>query len=456
MIPKALTTYLLIFLFNSAFLSFADTDYRSKFLRDKLYLEYSNDHESVGREISNTNYYDYTQKSPTLVREKNHQRYTSKQKPPLNQADRRARTNNYPSDYLGNQSKRTTQSTPSYQPSSYAVSNSSLNSAIDRLEEVVSKLKKLRNNSETQSKDRQKSEPEYQHNPQPSSTFEYPSKDLRTESEPQFNKNQISESEYQYISPQPSSNFEYTNKSPASTKPTGDKNTDSVEVAVPESSRKTLLGRRYWTIGYMHENLKDYEWEGNGLVTELSFANAFGISKNLSFGLRFSYSSGGSGDKAVDIASTMYEQAGLSPPPGVLSAAKESWSDVGRSHSNLFLSYQFNPLLELGFAPHLGVSLGYYADQVKSISDSSYVLSNMGVGNIEWGYGTSFSVSLGAEYLISDGFSILSDLSIQNIDPTVILSVGGGWLFTESLGLVGAMKFGQKYFSYITDFYWHF
>ena len=151
----------------------------------------------------------------------------------------------------------------------------------------------MRNNSETQSKERQKSEPKYQYNPQPSSTFEYSSQDLRTESEPQFNKNQISESEYQYISPQPSSNFEYTDKRPASTKPTEEKNTDSVEVAVPESSRKTLLGRRYWTIGYMHESLKDYEWEGNGMVTELSFANAFGISKNLSFGLRFSYSSGG-------------------------------------------------------------------------------------------------------------------------------------------------------------------
>ena len=100
----------------------------------------------------------------------------------------------------------------------------------------------MRNNSETQSKERQKSEPEYQYNPQPSSTFEYPSKDLKTESEPQFNKNQISETEYQYISPQPSSNFEYTDKSPASTKPIKEKNTDSEEVAVPESSRKLFWG----------------------------------------------------------------------------------------------------------------------------------------------------------------------------------------------------------------------
>ena len=477
MFPKTHTTCLVIFFLSSAFVSFAGTDYRSKFLRDKLYLEYSSDNDQLGREVSNTNYYDYTPKSPALVREKNHQRYKSEQKPATNATDIRARTNNYrsdylhspstnsyrshadierKSDYLGDQNKRPTQSTPSYQPSSYAVSNSSLNSAIDRLEEVVSKLKRLRNNSETQSKERQKSEPEYQYNPQPSSTFEYPSQDLKTESEPQFNKNQISETEYQYISPQPSSNFEYTDKSPASTKPTEGKNTDSVEVAVPESSRKTFLGRRYWTIGYMHESLKDYEWEGNGYVTELSFANAFGISKNLSFGLRFSYSSGDAGDKAVDIASTMYERAGLSPPPGFLSLAKESWSDVGRSHSNLFLSYQFDPLLELGFVPHLGISLGYYADQVKSISDSSDYVLNRGVGNLEWGYGTSYSISLGAEYLISDDFSILSDLSIQNIDPTVILSLGGGWLFTESLGLVGKMKFGQKYFSYITDFYWHF
>ena len=115
----------------------------------------------MGREVSNTNNFDYTPKSPALVREKNHLN-TSEQKPATNETDRRPRTNDYrsdyirspltnsyrshadvekESDYLGDQNKRPTQSTPSYQPSSYAVSDSSLNSAIDRLEEVVSKLK---------------------------------------------------------------------------------------------------------------------------------------------------------------------------------------------------------------------------------------------------------------------------------------------------------------------------
>ena len=100
MFPKTHTTCLVIFFLSSAFVSFADTDYRSKFLRDKLYLEYSSDNDQLGREVSNTNYYDYTQKSPALVREKNHQRYKSDQKPATNATDIRARTNNYRSDYL--------------------------------------------------------------------------------------------------------------------------------------------------------------------------------------------------------------------------------------------------------------------------------------------------------------------------------------------------------------------
>ena len=157
MFPKTLTTCLLIFFLSSAFLSFADTDYRSKFLRDKLYLEYSSDNDQLGREVSNTNNFDYTSKSPALVREKNHRRYTSEQKPATNATDRRPRTNNYRSDYirspstnsypshpdierksnyLGDQNKRPTQSTPSYQPSSYAVSDSSLNSATPTLYHV--------------------------------------------------------------------------------------------------------------------------------------------------------------------------------------------------------------------------------------------------------------------------------------------------------------------------------
>lgn len=307
-----------------------------------------------------------------------------------------------------------------------SVSNESLDSAVKRLEKIVSQLKKTRESN------------------------------AGNLSRLKLN----STSTYTQELPQNSESAERSITKISLSEPVSQENKEGLKDLI-ESQRKGMLGQRYWMFGYMHENWSDLNFKGSGLSTELAFSNAFGIHENLSVSLKYRYVTGDMGEQFNEAFNSYLNGSGSGFPPSMQEAfsdsLKEALSDVGIARTDLILSYQFDPLFSKNFRPHLGISLGYYMSQVKMLSDSIDVSSNNSLASgLDWASGTTYSINVGGEYLLGDHFSILSELSIHNIDPSLVLSLSGGWLFTESFGLLGGFKFGPDYFAYNADFYWHF
>jgi len=239
------------------------------------------------------------------------------------------------------------------------------------------------------------------------------------------------------------------------------------------TSKKSVIGRRYWIIGYMYENLKESGFSGNGFSSELSFSNALGISKNLSIAFKWSATKADMSDKMIDAYSQAFKRVyGISVSdvnPDIQSFKSLSNHGFWRVNGVIELSYQFEPLFNNHFRPTLTASIGTYGDQgnqVKKMVDfynntadpfeaeySSY--TNL-FHDMSTDFGGSYSISLGGEYLLGDYFTLLPELSYQNFDPTVALSLGAGWLFTDSNALIGTINIGDNYFGYNADFYWNF
>jgi hypothetical protein len=232
------------------------------------------------------------------------------------------------------------------------------------------------------------------------------------------------------------------------------------------TSKKSVIGRRYWIIGYMYENLKESGFSGNGFSTELSFSNALGISRNLSISFKYFYTKGDMGEELSHAWSNYYRRIfGEDFSPAFNQAISDGWSNLGRANFSLELSYQFASLFNKNFRPNIRASIGSYGDQAEMAREvidyynylgNSSDLLNLSAPNIDWNFGTSYSIGLGAEYLLGEYFTLIPEINYQNFDPTIALSLGAGWLFTDSNALIGTINIGDNYFGYNADFYWNF